>query len=464
MFPLLREWTLEVINPESCGNHAVAGTANGPPNEWPVSVRGLGAAGLGETFRVMGARGWHNRAEGHDVGARRTDQSCEAQGSSWESGSVAALALAVLAAAMLACGTTDVYLDRSTDDGDAAAGYESPSGGRTGSGGASASAVGGGSSDTAGETGAAGEGGSAGSVEGGAGAGGEGGAATGIGGLTGVAPDCAERSTTDALHPLREGAWWHHWTYEASENWARTDKVNYVCEEQPMPRVPGERAFPLVSVKVGRNRRIRWQSLRHCPDNLPGYDIRRHYDELFDGEGNLLSVVHYCPYRLRTVDCLAQADQLPYYERYTEASVAADSESDGDWSACGAVQINPDSCEPEGVVPDGCNVVVCPGDESCVFTDEDHPGEVFQDWDVVGTEAWHEVPAGTFFDLEIHDNRDWEGEPAQFYWARGVGKVYENSVGIEEEELVAYCIPDGSHPPAPPPDPDLPTHCPVPGQ
>jgi hypothetical protein len=283
--------------------------------------------------------------------------------------------------------------------------------------------------------------------------------------LTGVAPGCADRSTDDALYPLQPGAWWRHWAYEESDNGARSDKLNYVCEQQPMPRVPGEQAFPVLSLKVGARRTIRWQSLRPCPDTPFGYDIRRHYDERFDQDWNLLSVLHYCPYRLRTVDCLAQAGELPHYESYTEASVATVSPSDGDWSACDAVRIDPDSCEPEGVVPDGCEVVVCPGDDSCMYAPGDHSGEVFQDWQVVTVESQRDVPAGTFFDVEIHTNLDWDGELAHFHWARGVGKVYEHSVGVEWEELVAYCIPDGVHEPSELPlEPDLPDHCPVPNQ
>ena len=128
-----------------------------------------------------------------------------------------------------------------------------------------------------------------------------------------------------------------------------------------------------------------------------------------------------------------------WVEDYTETTIAA---TEGEsWSDCESIEIDTTngSCEPIGAVPPECAVQVCPGDLSC---GDPPPERLFQQWQVLELDAL-DVEARTpfvtapFEDIEAHSNLDWKDERSTFYWARGVGKLYELSTEPIEVEVTS---------------------------
>jgi hypothetical protein len=217
------------------------------------------------------------------------------------------------------------------------------------------------------------------------------------------------------------------------------DKVVYCCAEQELSLRPGVVGFPLLS-RTEDGCGYRWQEQTDT-------GVRRHYDEWTGTDGTRTKIDFYCPYRIRVPDgdLLSDVEENgPWKETYLEAEMTVDPEGTATWDECLAAKLDPETCTVDSL-PDGCLL--------------SEPAESWHEWTVVALDEKVTVETGTFTTLHI-SNVDDQGETASFWWARGRGKVKEESSPVETEELVDYCLPEGSTESPPPIYPDLADDCP----
>lgn len=253
--------------------------------------------------------------------------------------------------------------------------------------------------------------------------------------------DCGRGDADGAYYPLARGAWWYDvetTTSEASP--VSVDKVVYCCAKQAMPLRPEVTGFPLVRHTTGGHA-LRWQEVDAAGN------VRRHYDEGFWDDGSREGLTYYCPSKLHVL-----GEEVPggYVETWSELELSADDEAG--WQACLSVEIDPLTCVPDEE----------PDPEQCTVTG---PTSFEREWSIEGTAEQVTVPAGTFETTHFHTLESSDGDVTDdkhWYWARGVGKVREDSVNEAEpdEELHEFCIPIGPDPSDPPFYSELTDKCP----
>jgi hypothetical protein len=194
--------------------------------------------------------------------------------------------------------------------------------------------------------------------------------------------------------PMLEGAFWDYSVEEPGTGRVLGNKRNCIESREQIPGCGGKGMGFKMRRQEDNGFSYRWQSEIETEDG--GVEVRFEYDQWFDEEGEWLYDVCFDDFRLRSFE---NTSRMPFLDVHTESIFH---------------RTEPATEEPKSY-----------------------------EWRVVRTDGTVTVPAGTFTDCLVLSRSKTEtlieGEPPitvtkQYWFAKGVGKVYE--VSVEEEEFL----------------------------